>query len=136
MTQASSTISTIRPAANPSNQPLNPLDTAIHNAGRKLCGLQMTRLVGEADKSDAQALTRDLLDVSRIIDEMLLKIGQEARAHFGRGVDLTLYTDRLLDSLEGETVINLCQAVEAKEEEYAEALGDNGDIRYARDYAA
>jgi hypothetical protein len=132
MDQAISGVTTIRGSANP----LNPLDTAIHNAGRKLCGLQMTRLVGEADKSDAQALTRDLLDVSRIIDEALLKIGQEARAHFGRGVDVTLYVDRLLDSLEGETVINLCQAVEAKEEEYVEQLGGAGADGFVRDYAA
>jgi hypothetical protein len=116
--------------------PFNPLDLIVQNCGRKLASLQMTRLVGEADKSDAQALTRDLLDIARIIDSALLEIGREAKAHFGRGVDLCLYTDRLLDSLEGETVINLCQAVEAREEEFAEEMGGAAADGFVRDYAA
>lgn len=48
----------------------NPLDLAIHNAGRKLLDLRLTRLspTCRPDKSEAQSLVRDLLDVSRIVD--------------------------------------------------------------------
>ena len=112
--------STIPPAA----ANLNPLDTAIHNAGRKLCGLQMTRLVGEADKGDAQALTRDLLDIARIVDQALLEIGREAKVHFGSDVDLTLFADQLGDALEGNATHTICAAVEARNEEIEAEIGD------------
>jgi hypothetical protein len=113
----------------------NPLDTIIHTAGRKLCALQMTRLRGEADKGDAQALTRDLLDISRIVDEAILAIGREAKAHIGHDVDLSLFADQLSSALEGNALFNLCEAVETREEEIEAAIGDT---RYslAREYAA
>lgn len=139
MTPADATISMIRPQANPTSQPINPLDTAIHNAGRKLCGLMMTRLHGEPTKGDAQAVVRDLLDIGRIVDEAILAIGREAKAHFGSHIDLTLFTDQLGGALEGNATFNICEAIEIREEEFAEEMGDgDGDTRYKlrRDYAA
>jgi hypothetical protein len=126
-----SAVSTIPPAA----PTPNPLDTAIHNAGRKLLGLQMTRLWGQGDKGDAQSLTRDLLDIAKIVDDALLTIGREAVAHFGSDVDLTLFTDQLLGAVEGNATHTICAAVEAREEEIEAEIGD---VRYklARDYAA
>lgn len=135
MSPALTPVTTIPPAG--ANRPANPLDLIVQNCGRKLCALQMTRLVGEADKSDAQSLTRDLLDIAKIVDDALLLIGREARFHFGSDVDLSLFTDRLLNSLEGEATHTICAAAENREEELAEELGD-GDTRYKmrRDYAA
>jgi hypothetical protein len=115
------------PAAN-----LNPLDTAIHNAGRKLCGLMMTRLVGEADKGDAQALTRDLLDIAKIVDDALLEIGREAKVHFGSDVDLTLFCDQLSGALEGNATHTICAAVEAREEELGEAIDPDWRFKHRR----
>lgn len=89
MSPALTLTTTIPPSG--ANRDPNPLDTIIHNAGRKLCALQMTRLWGEADKSDAQSLTRDLLDIAKIVDDALLLIGREARFHFGSDVDLSLF---------------------------------------------
>lgn len=111
----------------------NPLDIAVRNAGRKLCGLQMTRLWGEGDKSDAQSLTRDLLDIARIVDAALYEIGREAKAHFGHDVDLTLFTDQMLGAIEGNATHTICAAVENREDEIEAEIGDT---RYARDYAA
>jgi hypothetical protein len=102
----------------------NPLDIAIHNAGHKLIHLQMTRLWGEATKSDAQSLTRDLLDIAKIVDDAILAIGREARAHIGRDVDLTLFTDQLLGAIEGNATHTLCAAIESREEEIEAAIGD------------
>src|SRR5215471_15228915 len=101
MSPALTSLTTIRPA----DQPANPLDTAIHTAGRKLCALQMTRLWGQADKSDAQSLTRDLLDIARI-------------------VDLSLFTDQLLGAVEGNAIHTICAAIEAREEEIEAEIGD------------
>jgi len=126
MAQINSVVTTIPPRA----ESFNPLDTAIHAAGRKLCALQMTRLFGECTKSDAQSLTRDLLDIAKIIDDALLAIGHEARMHFGSDVDLTLFADQLLGALEGNATHTICAAADAREEEIADDLG------YRRDRAA
>jgi hypothetical protein len=114
----------------------NPLDIAIHDAGRKLLGLRMTRLWGEATKSDAQSVVRDLLDIARIVDTAILEIGREAKAHIGHDVDLSLFADQLLGALEGNATFTLCAAIEAREEEIEAAIGD-GDTPYklARDAA-
>lgn len=128
-------ITTIRAPSQPLNQAPNPLDTAIHNAGRKLCALQMTRLYAQADKSDAQALTRDLLDIAKIVDDALLLIGREARMHFGNDVDLTLFTDQLLGAVEGNATHTICAAMESREEEIEAEIGD-WRYKNRRDYAA
>ena len=131
MSPALTSLTTIRPA----DQPANPLDTAIHTAGRKLCALQMTRLWGQADKSDAQSLTRDLLDIARIVDAALYEIGREAKAHIGHDIDLSLFTDQLLGAVEGNATHTICAAIEAREEEIEAEIGD-WRYKNKRDYAA
>ena len=134
MSPALTPVSTIPPSGG--NRPPNPLDLIVQNAGRKLMGLQMTRLYAQADKSDAQSLTRDLLDIARIVDAALYDIGREAKAYFGYDVDLTLFTDQLLGAIEGNATHTICAAFENREEEIEAEIGD-GDTRYkiARDYA-
>jgi hypothetical protein len=133
MSPALTPVSTIPPSA--VNRPQNPLDLIVQNCGRKLAALQMTRLYAQADKSDAQSLTRDLLDISRIVDQMLYDIGREAKAHFGSDVDLTLFTDQLLGAIEGNATFTICAAFESRE---AEIEAEIGDTRYkmARDLDA
>lgn len=135
MSPALTNLTTIPPSG--ANRPINPLDLIVQNCGRKLMALQMTRLYAEADKGDAQSLTRDLLDIARIVDAALYDIGREAKAHFGHDVDLTLFTDQLLGAIEGNATYTICAAVESREEEIAAEIGD-GDTKYklARDYAA
>lgn len=115
MTQAISGVTTIRNAANPPN----PLDTAIHTAGRKLLALQMTRFSATCrpDKGEAQSLVRDLLDVARIVDAALHDIGREARAHFGYGVKLDLFTDQMLGAIEGNATHTVCAVFEEREQD-------------------
>ena len=132
MSPAFSAVSTIPPRAEISP---NPLDVVVHNCGRKLLTLQMTRLVGEPDKGDAQDLTRDLLDIGRMVDEMILAIGRHAQSHFGRAVDLKQFTDQLRGALEGNATFTICEAVEIMDEERAEANSDWKVDRY-RDYEA
>lgn len=135
MDQAITAITPIRSAPQPLNVAPDPLTTIIHNAGRKLLGLQMTRLVGEADKSDAQALTRDLLDIAKIVDDALLEIGREAKAHFGSHIDVSLFTDQLLGAIQGNATFNVCEAIEVREEDFEAEIGDTR-YKLARDYAA
>ena len=115
MVQATATITPIRGHT----APQNPLDTAIHNAGRKLCGLQMTRLIAvrRPSKSEAQSLVRDLLDIARIVDAALLEIGREARCHFGNDVELECFADQLTGAIEGNATHVVCQAVENADSE-------------------
>src|SRR5262249_25908083 len=117
------------------NQAPNPLDLIVQNCGRKLMALQMTRLFAQADKSDAQSLTRDLLDIARIVDAALYEIGREAKAYFGHEVDLTLFTDQLLTAIEGNATHTICAAFESREDEIEAEIGD---VRYklAREAAA
>lgn len=120
MVQATATITPIRGHT----APQNPLDTAIHNAGRALCNLQMTRLVCAAapTKSEAQDLVRDLLDIAGIVDVALLAIGREVQSHFGpsrlgRACDLELFTDQLRGALEGNATYSISQAAEYLDDE-------------------
>jgi hypothetical protein len=106
--------------------PFNPLDAIIHNAGRKLSGLMMTKLynVASPSKSEAQSLVRDLLDIARIVDQAILEIGREARSHFGNDVDLDHFIDPLLTAMEGNATFTICQAAEQIEEYRADAWRD------------
>lgn len=135
MSPALTLATTIPPSG--ANRDPNPLDLIVQNCGRKLCALQMTRLFAQADKSDAQSLTRDILDIARIVDQMLYDIGREAKAYFGHDVDLSLFTDQLLGAVEGNATHTICAAFESREEEIEAEIGD-GDTRYkmARDAAA
>jgi hypothetical protein len=115
MVQAAVTLTPIRGHT----APQNPLDTAIHNAGRALCALQMTRLVcvGRPNKREAELLVNDLLDIARIVDTALLAIGTEARDHFGNDVDLEPFADQLLGALDGNATYSISQAAEKVDSE-------------------
>ena len=113
----------------------NPLDVAVHEAGRKLQCFLMTRLcsVAQPTKSEAQSLVRDLLDISKVVDDMLLAIGREARAHFGHGVELELFTDQLLGAIQGNATYVVEEAAEEIERDADDARDDYYDRRF---YAA
>lgn len=128
MTQATSGVTLIPRAPSTLNQAPNPLDTIIHNAGRKLCGLMMTRLHGEPTKGDAQSIVRDALDVAKIVDDALLEIGREVKAYFGSHIELTLWTDQLSDAITGNLTFNVCEAIEVREEEFGAEI--DPDYRY------
>ena len=121
MSQAISRITTIPRASYIEN----PLDAAVRKAAAGLLCHNMTRLGNrEPTKGDAQALGRDLLDLAKIVDDMLLAIGREARDHFGHGVAIDLFTDQLRSKIEGDAVFILAKAVEDREEARAEAIAD------------
>lgn len=105
--------------------PFNPLDAIIHGAGRKLCALELTHLdrIGDPTKSEAQSLVRDLLDISKIVDDALLAIGREAKSHFGNAVDLDLFSDQLRCAVEGNATFTICKAAEEHEADRVYADG-------------
>lgn len=102
----------------------SPLDAIVHEAGRKLQGLQMTRIAGNyADKSDADNLRADLEALWGIVDPLILAIGQYAGEHFNISAKSIKdhFTDQLRGALEGNSTFVLEQAGD----EAQEALTDN-----------
>ena len=82
----------------------SPLDAVVHEAGRKLLSLRMTRIVAQyADEVDAQNIAADLDALCSIIDPVIKAIGEYAADHLSIGADVvkTHFTDQLRDTLEG-----------------------------------
>lgn len=109
MAQASANLTAI-PAATINASTLDPI---VHKAGEALQGLLMTR-IGQwhADEDDARSLVKDLQAICRIIDPVILAIGEYADQHFGR-IDLSLFTNQLGDALDGNATFELESAAEA-----------------------
>jgi hypothetical protein len=96
----------------------NPLDRAVWLAAEKLAKYHMTTLWSAAcpEVDEAEALVNDLFGLTRIIDEMLLSIGQEAKAHFGGAVEIELFREQLRGALEGNATYTIAAAAEAADE--------------------
>ena len=92
----------------------SPIASAIHEAGRKLCAMDPTALnsVYCPTQDEAGALADDVRTIAKIFDEMLLKIGREARAHFGPTVSLSQFTGLMADAVEGEVTYELETALD------------------------
>ena len=91
-----------------------PIASAIHEAGRKLCAMNPTALnsVYCPTQDEAGALADDVRTIAGIFDEMLLKIGREARAHFGPTVSLAQFTDQMLETVDGNCTYELETALD------------------------
>ena len=99
----------------------SPLDEIVHKAGKSLQDLRMTKLYAAytPDREDAKALVDDLLAIARIIDPVILAIGDYAAEHY-RGIDLVLFEDQLLNALSGNATFEIESAVERAADEVAE----------------
>lgn len=132
MSQAVQASTPIRPKA----ETPNPLDVIVRVAGAKLTALTMTHLssVAQPDRDEAESLCDDLTaKIVPIVDEMLLALGKQARAHFGAHIQLALFTDVLRYGIEGNADYVIREAVEEIERDADEARDDYYDRRF---YAA
>ena len=95
-----------------------PIAQAIHEAGRKLCTMDPTALSSawRPTSGEAGALAEDVRHIAKIFDEMLLKIGREARAHFGPTVSLAQFTDQVLETVDGNATYELETALDEQVE--------------------
>ena len=91
-----------------------PIAQAIHEAGRKLCAMDPTALssVYCPTQDEAGALADDVRTIAGIFDEMLLKIGREARAHFGPTVSLAQFTEQMMETVDGNCTYGLETALD------------------------
>ncbi len=101
--------------------PVSPLDAVLHKTADRLKTLRLHRVAGmEMSKSDAQAMVADLLDIARLMDPVILSIGNYA-AQFLPGIDLELFTDQLRGALEGNATHEICATFEKRVEDLTEA---------------
>ena len=91
-----------------------PIAQAIHEAGRKLCAMDPTALssVYRPTWDEANALADDVRAIAKIFDDMLLKIGREARAHFGPTVSLAQFTEQMIETVDGNCTYELETALD------------------------
>lgn len=90
----------------------SPLDAIVQDAGRKLLGLQMTRIVGAGDKHDADNLIADLEALAKILDPMFRQFGEYAHNNLGitaKDVD-EHFTDVLRSAFEGNGMFAIEEA--------------------------
>jgi hypothetical protein len=89
----------------------SPLDAVIDTASAQLSQLRMHRIVGEPDRTDAEKLVANLRQLAAIIDPVVAAIGRHASHHFG-WVDQRLFTNQLLNALEGDATFVIQEAAD------------------------
>lgn len=87
----------------------HPVRKACLEAAVKLAALMPTRIVGEPDMADANALIDDLDAICAIVDPVIAAIGEYAESNFGR-LDRSLFADQLRGALEGNAMFEIEQA--------------------------
>lgn len=104
----------------------SPLNEFTARAGAKLSALRMTRIVGVPDQHDANNLMTDLIDVARIVDELVYDIGRYAKETLGiSSNDLKEhFKDQLSNALEGNALYVIQSAGEELAEETERSLND------------
>jgi hypothetical protein len=63
--------------------------------------LKLHKIVGQPDAADLLAVRDDLVDVAKIIDKLVLAMGQAA-AESSHKIDLDYFTDRVIGAVDGE----------------------------------
>ena len=87
------------------------LNSVFVEAGRQLLNMRAHHIVGEPDRHDAEELVACLRRLAAIIDPVVAAIGSYANHHFG-WVDQRLFTDQLLNALEGDATFVIEQAAD------------------------
>ena len=114
MAQADAAHTAQAPDLSSRDNPLDPsqtLDAAVIAAGTQLLRLRVHRIVGEPDRTDAEKLVADLRRLAEIIDPVVAAIGGYASHNFG-WVDQRLFTNQLLNALEGDATFAIEQAAD------------------------
>jgi len=102
--------------AAPARSAPHPVQAAIHAAIAKLAAFRPTRIVGEPDRADAQAVADDLLAIAAIVDPVVAAIGDYADSTIGLGpknLDRD-FRDQLRGALEGNATYTVVAALDAR----------------------
>jgi hypothetical protein len=87
------------------------LNAVFVEAGKQLLNMRTHQIVGEPDRHDAEELVACLRRLAAIIDPVVAAIGSYAGHHFG-WVDQRLFTNQLLNALEGDATFVIEQAAD------------------------
>ena len=87
------------------------LNAAFVEAGKQLLNMRAPHIVGGPDRHDAEELVVCLRRLAAIIDPVVAAIGSYASHHFG-WVDQRLFTNQLLNALEGDATFVIEQAAD------------------------
>ena len=87
------------------------LNAVFVDAGRQLLNMRAHHIVGEPDRHDAEELVACLRRLAAIVDPVVAAIGNYANHHFG-WVDQRLFTDQLLNALEGDATFAIERAAD------------------------
>jgi hypothetical protein len=80
---------------------ISDLDKAHANALHSLSMLKLHKIAGQPDAADLLAVRDDLIEVAKIIDKLVLAMGQAA-AESSHKIDLDYFTDRVFGAVDGE----------------------------------
>jgi hypothetical protein len=85
------------------------VQTVVQAAVARLAAFRPTRIVGEPDRADAQALADDLLVIAAIVDPIVAAIGDYADSTIGLAAgDLDRdFRDQLRGALEGNATYTI-----------------------------
>src|ERR1700758_4954184 len=87
------------------------LNAVFVEAGKQLLNMRAHHIVGEPDRHDAEELVACLRRLAAIVDPVVAAISSYANHHFG-WVDQRLFTDQLLNALEGDATFVIEQAAD------------------------
>ena len=90
----------------------HPVLRAVQAAIARLAAFRPTRIVGEPDQADAQALADDLLVIAAIVDPIIAAIGDYAGSTIGLApADVERdFSDQLRGALEGNATYTITAA--------------------------
>lgn len=108
---------------------ITALQRAHLTAVSKLAGIQFTVIRGEADDKDAENLRDDLVALWRIVDPLILAIGEYAKEHFA-ALDLSDFKDQLQGALDGNATFELDDITHGIREQQAER--DTDPVSWAK----
>ena len=86
---------------------------------QRLAALQPPRIYANPDPEEFEATSEYLLDVARIVDEMILAVGREVKSSASVNINLDVFTNCLRDQLEGNATFEIEREVESLKQERA-----------------
>ena len=95
----------------------NPIAVAHAEAVRRLACLIPPRIYVNPDPQEFEATSEYLLDVARIVDELILSVGREVKSSASVRIDLATFTNVLRDGLEGFSIHEISREVASLKED-------------------
>lgn len=117
--KAQQIVEAFKPLAQMAKPKPNPIRDAHAFMVQRLAALIPPKLYADNDPEDFEATTEYLLDVARIVDEMILSVGREVKSSASVNINLDVFTDCLRDQLEGNATFEISREAENIREERA-----------------